>query len=135
MYATVNMKRKGTDRTRTKRDNSILAAGVLILVVFIFISSRLGLARKWNTVSFGTFVPFIVVVQTYPRRWRRVSFWSAFAICLIVHLVAMWVIFEYIFVHRAPGWVLWLPVAFGEGFALMALVRVVEEKLLKARVT
>ena len=122
--------KRDIDKKRSKRDNLVLGLALAILLMFFVISFRTGLSGKWNTVAFGTLVPFGVVVQTYPRRWRRWSFWVALAMCLMVHLVAMWVVFRYVFVNRAPGWLLWLPVAFVETFVLIVAVKLVEDKLL-----
>lgn len=122
--------KRDIDKKRSKRDNLILGVGLVITLGFIVISMRIGLPGKWNTVAFGTLVPFVVAVQTYPRRWRRWSFWVALAMCLMVHLVALWVVFRYVFVNRAPGWLLWTPVVFVESFALLVAVRRLENRLL-----
>jgi hypothetical protein len=122
--------KRDIDKTRSKRDNLVLAAGLVILIAFFVVSFHTDLSEKWNTVAFGTLVPFGVAVQTYPRRWRRWSFWVALAMCLMVHLGAMWVVFRYVFVNRAPRWLLWLPVAFVEAFVLIVAVKLVEDRLL-----
>lgn len=126
MHATMN---RGVEKKRSRRDNLVLGAGAVLLLVFILISYHLKLAGKWNTVAFGTFVPFVVVVQTYPRRWRHGSFWFALTVCLVPHLAAMWLLFRYTFVYRAPGWVLWIPLVFVESFVLMLVVPYIESRL------
>ena len=70
MYAAM---KRDIDKKRSKRDNLILDVGLAVTLGFVVISMRICLAGKWNTVAFGTLVPFVVAVQTYPRKWRR---WS-----------------------------------------------------------
>ena len=65
MYAAM---KRDIDKKRSKRDNLILDVGLAVTLGFVVISMRICLAGKWNTVAFGTLVPFVVAVQTYPRK-------------------------------------------------------------------
>jgi hypothetical protein len=52
------------------------------------------------------------------------------AICLAVHSLTIWILFQYVLMNvRTLGLLLWLPVAFIETFALFVVVKQVEEKL------
>jgi hypothetical protein len=112
------------------RENVGVLFGVLITLVLATIADRKGMPRKWHTAIFGTTVPFGVVVLSYPLRWRRLSFWAAVTICLGIHIVAIWILFQDVLSNvRGIGLVLWLPVAFIETFVLLVAVKRVEQKL------
>lgn len=115
---------------RLTKENFILILCLVVTLVLAVVVYRNGLSRKWNTAIFGTVVPFGVVLARYPLRWRRWSFWTAFAMCLVLHLLAIWAFFQYVILGLGPGWGLWIPVAFVETFVLLVTVRIIENKLL-----
>jgi 4-hydroxybenzoate polyprenyltransferase len=111
------------------KENISLLVTVTITVALLVIADRYGLSHKWQTAIFGTMVPFWALVAVYPLRWRRWSFWAAFAICLAIHTVAIWGFFQYLVGSMTPGLLLWTPIAFVEAFVLMAVVKRLEEAL------
>jgi len=111
------------------KENLSVALGVTITLVLAVEAYRLGLPKKWETAIYGTTVPFAFVTASYPLRWRRWSFWAAFTICLAVHVAVIWGFFEYVVGGIVPGWLLWTPIAFVEAFALLVVVRRVENKI------
>jgi hypothetical protein len=112
------------------RENFILGLCGAAMLALVLIADHNGLPQKWHTAIFGTVAPFCIVLMCYPLRWRRWSFWVAFAICLVVHLVAIWVLFQYLILGVAPGWLLWTPIAFVESFLLLVTIKLIENKLL-----
>jgi ABC-type iron transport system FetAB permease component len=128
------MKRKR--KRLLSRENIGILIGLVISLVLAVIADRRGMPHKWHAAIFGTTVPFGVVVLSYPLRWSRWSFWVSLGICLIVHTLAMWIIFQHILSNiQNLGILLWLPVAFIEMFVLLVAVKRVEEKLTGKRET
>ena len=88
-----------------------------------------GIAVKWVTALFGTAVPFSIL--TYARRKAlSCSFCMALLICLVIHILAIWVIFLYVlaaFSHFSP--LLWLPLMLAELIGLVILSRRIEVAL------
>src|ERR1700740_3287887 len=119
-----------TKRRIIRRDNIGLASGALAAVGLAIITDNRGMPHKWHTAIFGTVLPFLLVILTYPLRWRRWSFWASLAICLAVHSVLIWLFFQYALANvRTLGLLFWLPIAFVEMFVLFVAVKKVEEKL------
>ena len=87
--------------------------------------------QKWHAAIFGTIFPFGFLLLSYPSRClKRWSFWASVAICLTVHLVGIWILFQYVFEKiQQFGWALWLPVAIVEALGLLVAVKNIEEKL------
>jgi hypothetical protein len=112
------------------RENIGIVIGMLITLALATITDRRGMPHKWHTAIFGTILPFMVVILSFPLRWKRLSFWAAFTICLAIHTVTIWIFFQYALLNvRTFGLLLWLPVAFVETFVLFVAVKRVEEKL------
>jgi hypothetical protein len=112
------------------RENFIVGLCAAATLALVLIADHNGLPRKWHTAIFGTVVPFSFVLASYASRWRRWSFWVAFAICFVVHSVAIWVLFQYLILGVAPGWDLWTPIVIVESFLLLVTIKIIENKLL-----
>jgi|SRR6185437_5023350 len=115
---------------RSTKENIIVGLCMVATLALLILADRNGLPQKWHTAIFGTVAPFGFVVATYPRRWGTWSFWAAFSICFAVHLLAVWILFQYVILGVAPGWALWTPIAFVECFVLLVAVRRIENRLL-----
>jgi hypothetical protein len=76
----------------------------------------------------GTLVPFSYVVYACRRQLRR-SFWMSLSICLAIHSLAIWAIFQYVLVdfQSVSIW-LWFPVMLIETVVLLVAVKRIEEK-------
>jgi ABC-type iron transport system FetAB permease component len=116
-------------RVLTRENFGILVMALLALALAT-ITDRRGMPHKWHAAILGTVIPFGVVVLSYPLRWSRWSFWVSLGICLIVHTLAIWIVFQHILSNiQNLGILLWLPIAFIEMFVLLVAVKRVEEKL------
>jgi hypothetical protein len=92
---------------------------------------RRGMPQKWEAAIFGTLLPFWVALVSNQLRWSRWSFWASLAICLAIHLLGIWIFFQYILMDvRHLGLALWFPVAFVEVFILLFAVQKVEQKII-----
>jgi hypothetical protein len=113
------------------RENLGILIGVTVTIVAAIIMDGRGMPQRWHAAIFGTTVPFVFVVLSYPSAWlRRWSFWTSVAICLALHLVGIWILFQY-GLTQIPrlGWGLWLPIAAVEAVVLLVAVKKIEEKL------
>jgi predicted neutral ceramidase superfamily lipid hydrolase len=119
------MSRKWKDKKRKGRrpffENTIL---VLVGVMAFFLAGAAhdrGIALKWVTALFATVMPFSLVIYARRRTLSR-SFWMSVLICLAIHTLVIWVIFQYVlaaFSHFSP--LLWLPFMLAELVGLIIL--------------
>jgi len=111
-------------------ENFGIVIGALVALALVTITDRRGMPHKWHTAIFGTIVPFGFVMSRFRMRWNRLSFWAALTICLAIHTAAIWIFFQYVLSNaQTIGLLLWLPLAFIEAFALLVVVKRLEEKL------
>jgi hypothetical protein len=118
------------DKKRRRRasffENSIL---VLVGVTAFYLAGLghdRGSAQKWVTALFATVAPFSMVIYAR-RKTLSWSFGMALLICLVIHILAIWVIFEYVlagFSRFSP--LLWLPFMLVELFGLIIVSRRIE---------
>jgi hypothetical protein len=88
-----------------------------------------GIAQKWVTALFATVVPFSFVIYAQ-RKTLSWSFWMALLICLAIHILAIWVIFEYVLaIFRRFSPLLWLPFMLVELFGLIIVSTRIERAL------
>jgi hypothetical protein len=100
--------------------------GFLVLVA----SDSRGIPRKWVTALFGTLIPFCFIIYAFRQRLLRWSFWASLAICLAVHVLGIWMFFEYVLANvQTLSILLWFPVMLVEALALLIVVKRIEEKL------
>jgi hypothetical protein len=115
----------------SRRENLGLVVGLFVTLAAVIVMDRSGLPQKWHAAIFGTTLPFTFAVISYPSSWlTRWSFWAAVAICLAVHLVGIWIFFQYVLGNvQHFGWGLWLPVAAIESIVLLIVLKRIEDKL------
>lgn len=83
-----------------------------------------GIPQKWGTAILGTITPFGYVIYAYRKNYLRWPFWISVAVCLSMHLVIIWIVFQYILssVQRFSI-LLWFPIMLIETFGLLVAVR------------
>jgi hypothetical protein len=122
-------------RERTKKRSSVREnLGILAIAIvglgLAIVSDRFGMPQKWHAAVLGTVVPFGVAIMSLRGRWSRWTFWEALTGCLVVHLLLIWVFFQYALANVLRlGTVYWFPVALVAVFVLLVAVKRVEEKL------
>jgi len=121
--------RKRLKRRAVVGENLGAVLGALVALALVILADRRGLPHKWHTAIYGTIVSFGPALMGNRRQWRRWTFWLSVLTCLAVHTLAMWCLFQYIFVTIAPGILFWLPVACIEAFAVLLALPTVEKLL------
>jgi hypothetical protein len=105
----------------------ILALAALAVVV---ITDHLGMPQKWHAVVVGTAIAFGGCAWVFRQRWSKQQFWLAVAICFVIHLFGIWIVFgELLKDVKTFGILLWAPFAFAEGVLLLALVPALQRKI------
>jgi hypothetical protein len=126
MYGRVNMGKKYTPSTSEKIG---IFLGALVALSLAELTDRSGMPQKWHAAIIGTVCPFTVVILIYRPKWKLWKFWASLVACLVVHLVAIWILFQYIWFNvQTLGFVYWFPIALLEGLFLVAAVRWIEER-------
>jgi hypothetical protein len=104
-----------------------IVAGVVTLAIEISMDSR-RMPQKWHAAVIGSVLPFAVVIMGYRRWWLRWYFWLSLTLCLVIHVVAIWMIFEHVLTRTQElGTLQWFPIAFIETFVLAVVVKKVAE--------
>jgi hypothetical protein len=117
-----------------KRDSitnwTITFVAALVTFALLIATDRRNISRKWVTAIVGTLGPFSLVVYACRRLLFRWSFWTALTICFAVHLLAIWILFQYVLAgfQTVNIW-LWLPVMLIEAFVLLISIKRISEKL------
>jgi hypothetical protein len=116
-------------RSSIRENLGILAIAVVGLAIATLMDHT-GMPQKWHAAVVGTAVPFGVVIMSLRGRWSKWTFWEALTGCLLIHIFAIWIVFEYLLANvQYLGTLYWSPIAFVEVFVLLVAVKRVEEKL------
>src|SRR5882672_5568330 len=126
------MQRIGRPKVRRRRAFWENALGVLTCATIFVLAGaahNLGIAEKWLTAIFGTVFPFCLVIFLR-RKTLRWSFWVALGICLLLHCMFVFAVFQYVLagVSRLSP-LLWLPVMLIEAIFLLIAVKRIDEKI------
>jgi hypothetical protein len=122
-------------RRKIKRRASFWESVILLLIgIFAYLVasnfSDRGIAQKWATAVMATLITFGFVIYAYREIVLRWSFWVSIAICLAVHIVALWGFFLYVLQSVGRFSILfWYPIMLVEVFVLLVAVKRLEEKL------
>jgi peptidoglycan/LPS O-acetylase OafA/YrhL len=124
------LRRDKIRRRDSVRGWAITLVAALVTFVLLVAANNRGITKKWVTATMGTLGPFSLVIYACRRLLLRWSFWTALAICLAVHVVAIWAFFQYVLAdsQTISIW-LWFPVMLMEVFVLLFAVKRIEEKL------
>lgn len=99
---------------------SWMVMGLVLVAAIIF--GRLGMPQRWHAAIMWTVVAFGPATMMRRKRWRSFSFWGKWAIYLSLHLLLMWVLFEFLLAKMAViGTLYAVPFAAIEGFVLLVL--------------
>jgi hypothetical protein len=122
-------------RDKIKRRRSLWENAILVLIgATAFVLARKahsqGVSQKWLTAFFGTLIPFSFVIYAFRQSLFRWSFWASLAICLGIHIIALWIFFQYVLVNlETLSILIWYPIMLIEAFVLLVAVKRIEEKL------
>lgn len=127
------MSRKWKDKNGRRRasffENSILVlVGVAVFYLAGLAHDR-GIAQKLVTALFATVAPFSMVIYAR-RKTLSWSFGMALLICLVIHILAIWAIFDYVlasFSRFSP--LFWLAIMLVELFGLIIVSGRIERAL------
>jgi len=130
------LKRAAIKKMRLIRTSLLLLVIALVGYVGTTYVSAKGLDQKWATAFLGTIVPFSFVIYFHRNRLLRWSFWTSLLLCFSIHVIAIWICFQYflaMFRNFSP--LLWYPVMLFEMFALLISQKRIEEMLTGERYT
>jgi hypothetical protein len=103
---------------------------LVIALIIGEVMDRNGMPQKWHAAIVGSLLPFAVAIISYRRWWLRWSFWASLTICAVIHVIAVWFLFQYVFANiKNMGIVVWAPIAFVETFVLLVAVKKVAEQM------
>jgi hypothetical protein len=115
-------------------ENIVMGGMTLIAVASVLLAHQLGYPQKWDAAVYGTVVPFGSIIVLFRDKLKRKAFWQVYSICIAIHFVLFWVIFEMLFSRTQRfGIVFMLPTMFAETFILLGLVSRFERQLSKHR--
>lgn len=104
-------------------DNTVewIIAGLALVAIIIF--DREGMPQKWHAATMWTGVAFGPSTLWLRKRWRSWSFWLCWTIYLILHVLLMWILFEYLLARvKILGMLYVVPFAAVEAFVLLVLL-------------
>ena len=111
-------------------ENLAIFVMVVVTMCAIIFMDRTGAAQKWHAAVVGTGFSFGGVALVYQRKWPPWRFWGAWGICFVLHVLAVWIVFDRLLAGiQRMGILIWIPIAFLEGVFLLGLVPALELKL------
>jgi len=111
-------------------ENWIVALLALAALVTAMIMDSRGLPQKWHAAILWTVTTFGALVLLLRRKWALIPFWGALAICFLMHLLLMWVIFSQLLAEsKKVGMLYAVPFAFIETLFLQLLLPALERQL------
>jgi hypothetical protein len=108
-------------RGMVRRDNFELSrqgsvVGCMVAVVGAIVRHYLHVAQKWDAAFVGTLALFWYLASVFRSRWPHASFWMAFAISFMAHLLFIWFVFIVVLRNfETVGILVWIPAAMLEG--------------------
>ena len=110
-------------------DRAFVWSAAAVALAAAIILDRGSPPHKWHAAIMWTVVAFYGVVIFSRPKWRTWQFWIFWAVCLVIHVFAMWVIFGQLLPTPVLGTLYVVPLAFLEAIFLMGIFLKLERKL------
>lgn len=75
-------------------NDGVIWVAVAVTLLAVVIVNHYGMPQKWHAAIMWTGVAFVPPTITRRKRWKSWSFWALWAVCITLHLLLMWLIFE-----------------------------------------
>lgn len=118
-------------KNRERLINWALTVGsAVVTFVLLVVAHDFRVPGKWVTATVATIAPFALIVYAFRSRFSRGSLWLALSICLTVHCLIFFIVFQYL-LSRVQSFspLLLLPVMIIEFFLLLIVVKRLEERI------
>jgi hypothetical protein len=113
-----------------RRDKVLVPITLLLTIGFGVVLTQFGMAQKWDAAACWTIVPFSVAIPMYYRYWSGWRFWAAWAICFLLQVGLMWLIFAKLLAGVVRMGTLYVvPFEFVEIFVLLLAIGLVMRAL------
>jgi hypothetical protein len=117
------MKKRLNKGGKKVSDDVVGWAGVLVTIVALVLLDNRNSPHKWHPAIVWTCSTFSAIALFGRTLWPSWRIWSLWASFLIVHLFAMWFIFDKVLPPgRVWGTIYVIPIAFVEGILLLGLI-------------
>src|SRR5438132_95002 len=109
-------------------DDALGWIGLVLVVIAAIILDKGSPPHKWNAAIMWTFVAFFSVLVFGGKKRNSGKFWIFWSTCLVLHVVALWVIFGQLLQHLILGTLYVVPLALLESAFLLAVFLRLERK-------
>jgi hypothetical protein len=120
-------------RILTKRiasyDDAFGWIGIALVLIAAIVLDKGSAPHRWHAAIMWTFVAFFGALIFGRRKRNSWLFWVFWAICLVLHGFAMWLIFGQLFPRLILGTLYVVPIAFVEAIVLVGMFARLERKL------
>jgi hypothetical protein len=105
-------------------------AGTVIMVVAMFVLDKPSEPHKWHPAIVWTGLAFTTIALFGRTLWSSWRFWVLSTIFLMLHVYAMWWLFDQLLPHgHVWGTLFVVPIAFVEGILLVGVIAWIDHKL------
>jgi hypothetical protein len=116
------MTRRAKRRPRLK-DDVVGWVGVLITIVALYVIDNPSEPHKWHPAIVWSCTAFSTIALFGRTQWQSWRFWALFMVFLLLHVFAMWWVFDKI----VPAGHVWgtlfvVPIAFVEGILVLGQI-------------
>lgn len=103
--------------------------GIALVLIAAIILDKGSPLHKWHAAIMWTFVAFFGLLIFSRRRRGIWLFWVFWLVCLVLHLLAMWLIFDQLLPRLILGTLYVVPIAFIEAVFLSVVFSKLERKV------
>ena len=128
-----------TERSIASKNRSSLSddvigwIGLALVLIAAIILDRVSPPHKWHATIMWTFVALFGVLVFGRKKRNSWSFWVFWAACLVLQVIAMWVIFSQLFPRLILGTLYVVPIAVVESLLFLAVFSKLERKVTQQR--
>jgi|SRR5579862_4454434 len=116
-------------RRSTSNDDLFGWIGLGLVLVASLVLDKADAPRKWHAAIMWTFVALFGVLIFGRQKRSSWLFWIFWTACLIMHVLAMWLIFGKLFPRLVLGTLYVVPVAFIEAIIIVVIFLKVDSRI------
>ena len=124
-------------KSRERRINwALTLISALVTFVLLIVADNHQVPHKWVTATVSTIAPFAFALYAFRSQISQWSFWLAFSICLTLHCLIFFLVFQFVLSGvQSISPLLLSPVMVIEFFVLLIVVKRLEQRLSGQRST
>ena len=119
---------RGLNGEKVASDDILGWIGIAVALIAAIVLDKGSAPHKWHAAIMWTFVTLLCLLRFGRKKWKSSAFWIFWGACLVLQMIAMWLIFGQLLPRLILGTLYVVPLAFIEAIFLIGIFSKLERR-------